>query len=746
MISHRFIKHLLVQLLCLGGAVGSAFAAGDDGKMQILFVGASPAAGAPEGVPAVLPIIAIGDLPSVETAKQEIFASRLRSSPVSTFVSEPSPANGEFDQFFLIAEVTLVPGESGPQFGVGGDSYALGDFAARMSSVVGAFTPEHRRIGFLSLTDGQDAFPMAMTDIQDTLDSWGFDMLVLMIRDGPAGSCGNAPAQALHYSVISGLADRVPFGNGDGISTAVEVEAYLTRALKRQTARDPVCGPSYSLILKASNDPAHPMVTHNGKSAFGEMEAQLYHETFEAMFLMDSPNAGTVQDFLNSCVYCPNEVALLDRLQQMEDRARTAALETEIWTRIEGDEGRDRLVIYVENCALCTYRERAEERIADIDAKAAALARENEGFRAASETGDLEALRAYVDSCHVCTHAEAAGRQIAEIEADTVYQAERAMLEQALGARSLDALQAYLDGCKICDGRDAVAAAVLVETRRIEFSAPCLALAALPQHGGPRKLEAIDQDMAHGVCEIAAKEFPDDGLIRTMLGRVAQAAGDFETAKAAYDFGMADNTPAAYGLAAYSHYAPPQGEPIDLDKAEDLALVGAEMGDWLSQEILTVIYSKGLAPDKTPADAFAIAQNIADEGNALAQFFVGYYYLTGTGVEPNAGRAAAWLQKSVDQGYTHAYSFLAELHEHGKGTEQQPDRAAELYWTALEKGDPTATDRLTTQLGNRDREVIRIIQQRLRDEGVFRGSVDGIAGPSTVTAIQRYAESLTEAG
>ena len=170
------------------------------------------------------------------------------------------------------------------------------------------------------------------------------------------------------------------------------------------------------------------------------------------------------------------------------------------------------------------------------------------------------------------------------------------------------------------------------------------------------------------------------------------------------------------------------------------------MGDWLSQEILTVLYSKDLVPGKTPVDAFVIAENIANEGNALAQFFVGYYYLTGTGVDQSEDLAAEWLGKSVEQGYTHAYSFLAELHEKGTGAEPLPDKAADLYWAALGEGDPTATDRLTTQLGNRDREVIRIIQQKLRDQGVYRGSVDGIAGPGTVAAIQRYTEQLTEQG
>ena len=743
MLLRRLFHHVFAPALIAASCLAPAFAATEISRTQLLFVGASPGA----DLPAKLPVISIADLPEAGKAKQEVFAARLRSSPVSTFVSQPSPENGHFEQFFLVTDVALETSANGYQIALGQTTYDLTEFAARMSAAVDAFNPKHRRIGFMRLTDTADTFPMAMSDIQGALDSLGFDMLVVMIGAQASGAgCSDAPAQAIHYSLISGLADRVPFGDGDGVSTSAEVEEYLTRALNRMSERDPVCGPKYSLILKSSNDPAHPLATHAGKSAFVDMETRLYNETFEAKFLMGSKDLDNVQAFLESCLYCPNEAALLERLNEMEENARTAKLESEIWNRIKDDPGRDRLAIYLKNCTLCAYRDAAESRIADIDARAAAFQREEEEFAAASETRDLDALRSYFAGCIACTHVEAAGRMVAEIEADTVYQVERAKLDDALGGRSIDLLQAYLDECKICDGRDEVAAAMVIEKKRQEFHAPCLALAGVPQLGGPRKLEAIDQDKARGVCETAAMEFPEDGLIRTTLGRIAQAAGDFETAQASYVFGMEDDVPSAYGLAAYSFYAPPDGGRIDLDKVEELAAIGAEKNDWLSKEILTVIYSKDLVPGKTPKDAFDIAQAIADEGNALAQFFVGYYFLTGTGVDPDEDQAVAWLTKSVEQGYTHSYSFLAELIEQGRGTEQLPDRAADLYWTALEDGDPTATDRLTTQLGNRDREVVRIIQQKLRDQGVYRGAVDGIAGPSTVAAIRRYAASLTEAG
>ncbi|MEM7441429.1 MAG: peptidoglycan-binding protein, partial [Pseudomonadota bacterium] len=122
----------------------------------------------------------------------------------------------------------------------------------------------------------------------------------------------------------------------------------------------------------------------------------------------------------------------------------------------------------------------------------------------------------------------------------------------------------------------------------------------------------------------------------------------------------------------------------------------------------------------------------------------GYFYMTGSGVEPSDEAAITWLDRSVRQGYLHAFSFLAELHEKGRGTELSAEIAADLYWDALVKGDPTARERVTGQLDQREREVVRILQQKLKDVGAYRGLIDGLAGPSTVAAINRFTETLPE--
>jgi TPR repeat protein len=108
--------------------------------------------------------------------------------------------------------------------------------------------------------------------------------------------------------------------------------------------------------------------------------------------------------------------------------------------------------------------------------------------------------------------------------------------------------------------------------------------------------------------------------------------------------------------------------------------------------------------------------------------------------------AAVWLQQAVDAGYTHANAYLAGIHERGAGGRARPDLAAELYWSALQQGDATARDYLTTELASRSAEVVRIIQGKLREQGLYRGAVDGVPGPGTEAAIRAYSNSLTGQG
>lgn len=733
----RIVRALLAVVVLIAPIQARA----DGSATRVLVVGTAPEAARSESPRAADAVIAFDRLPEAGGVAEALFGARLRARPVTIFPDTRPAPSGRFGEFFLVVQAALTRNDTGPSLSLGGEALSIPGFAQRLAATADAFDARDRRVVFLEIADPDTVFPSAMKAIRAALDPLGFDMQVVTISTGTDHDC--AGGQPLALSIASGLADRVPFGNGDGATTLAEAETYLDGALRRAVKRG--CGPDYNLIFKARDD-AETVVVAQPLSPAPAVEDSLARETVEAMFLEGTENASALADYLAACTYCPGEATLTARLETMAARARNAKLEDAIWAEIREDPVRERLATYVDHCTLCLHSDEALTRIEQLDAAAEATENERRAFLAARGARDLAGLRAYVETCVACAHADEARALIAQMEADGAYRAERALLSEAIETEDPDKLEAYLADCAVCDGaqearemRDRLA--TLAKLR-----APCLALAGLPQMGGPRKLEDIDQAQAVAVCGEVAQAFPDDGLVRVILGRIAQAAGNFEAAATAYADGMEKHVPAAFGLAAYSEYTPPDGGPIDPARVEEIALQGAQLGDWLSQEVLSVLYSKNLLPGKSGHEAFEAAMKVAAEGDPLAQYFVGHYYLTGVGTEASAEKAAQWFQKAMDAGYAPARPKLAELYEQGSAGAARPELAAELYWSALGQGDAATAQRLTTELASRSAEVVRIIQGKLREQGLYRGAVDGVPGPGTEAAIRAYAESIGSRG
>ena len=726
----RFVGLLIVA----AAATPPVAALADAPQTRLLTIGtAADAAAAPADA-----LIAFDRLPAEGRVDEALFGARLRANPVSTFPDTRPAPPAAFAEFFVVVRTELGEGDTGARLSLGGEALTIPGFGARLGATLAAFEAQDRRAVFLEIVDPDHAFPAAMPEFRAALDPLGFDLQVVMVSDTAGPGCtGDQP---LALSLASGLADRAPFGDANGVTTLGEAETYLGDALKRAVARG--CGPRYNLIFRPEGATRGDAVVAHPLSPAAEVEDRLDRETFEAMFLEGTDRVSALTDYLAACTYCPGEARLQARRDAMAARARIAELEDAMWAEIAEDTARDRLAIYVDHCQLCLHSDEALTRIERLDALAAAAESERRAFVAAQAARDLAGLRAYAETCVACAHQGEAEALIAEMESDADYQAERAQLTAALAQEDEGALDAYLAACTVCDGAEEARALLDRLAARDALRAPCLAVAGLPQMGGPRKLEDIDQAAATAACGTAAEAFPGDGLVRVILGRIAQAAGDITAAAGAYKAGMDEAVPAAFGLAAFAAYAPADGAPIDPAEVEALALKGAEMGDWLSHEVLSVLYSKNLVPGKSGAEALDAARAIADEGDPLAQYFVGHYYLNGIGTAPDPDEAADWLGKAVEGGYAPAKAQLAEVYERGSGETARPDRAAELLWAGLGQGDATATARLTTDLAERSAEVVRIIQGKLREQGLYRGAVDGVPGPGTEAAIRAYANSL----
>lgn len=745
----QFIQIALFGL-CLAQPVAAQTAA-PAGPIRLLFVGEDGPAPATDG--ASISVLSMPGLPQAEAAKGEMLATLLRSNPVSTFIAAPENLGGSTGQLFLLTELSLTKGApaadgavqpgSGHGVTIGAETMPLDLFAARLDALIDAFAPEHRQVAFFRVRDPDNIFAATVADFQQSLSAAGFAMVVITVGDVP-DTCNAAVAP--HYALLAGVADRVPFGDANGISTAAEAESWLSRTLARPGQRDPACAGTYSLIIRSNADAMQPVAYHDTSAVLPELETRLYMESFEAMFLLESDDSAKIGTYLQSCVYCPNEKPLTDKLRVMREVEMTRSLEASIWDEIKTDTRTDRLAVYLANCSLCAFRPEAEALMADLTAKAAAREAENAAFVQASASRDLAALRSYATDCVACDHRSDAEAMVAAIEADAAYQAENAALAAALQARDRAALEAWLATCVTCDGRTGAEAAVAEITQAETLIGPCERAAGLPAKGGPRQLTDIDIPAARQACGAALAELPQNPLLQVLAGRIDQAEGDFAKAAAAYENGVVANVPEAFGLAAYMRFAPPDGSAADFEAAVTLARGGAALGDWLSKEILMLAYSRELVAGNGPADALALARENAAEGNVAGQFFLGYFLLSGIGTSVDEAEAAVWLSRATDAGYARAKPFLSEIIERGQAVAASPEAAARLLWEALNDGDAIALARLTDQLSERSPEVIRIIQQNLRDVGIYSGRADGLPGPGTARAVQAYVQSLEQAG
>ncbi|WP_085877304.1 SEL1-like repeat protein [Roseisalinus antarcticus] len=738
---------VLAAALGLGAAGPASAQQGQDEAARLVFLAAAPGEGRPASAGDDLKVLTLDRLPEAGEAELQVLAALLRSNPVSTFVATPDgPTGARTGDLHLVLDLALAKGEADQAVSVslGGETMPLDAFAGRLSSLVSAFNAEARQMAYLRIDDPEDLLAAALADLRGAIEPSGFAMSILMVGADPATCEG--PRAPVHYAIIGGIADSDPFGDGDGDTTIAEATAYVSAALQRNVTRQEPCAARYSLILRGDDDPARAVVRAEATPIFPDMETAVYQEKFQALFLMSADEEGPIRDYLQTCTYCPSEAALSDRLREIGERQLALRLETGIWEGIRDDTDPGRITVYLENCKLCAFRDEAEALIARLEQIDATRDAEAEAFRSLAAARDLTGLRGWIADCVACLQREEAAALVSELEADTRVQAEAAALDEAVTQRNAELIEAWLQECEVCAAKGEAEAALAGLQEQAVAATACLTAAGLPQQGGPRLLSEINQMAARALCGSVLAAHPGNPLAITALGRVEQAAGNMDEARAAYEAGIEAGIAAAYGLAAHSLYAPGDGNVADYTGAEQLAREGHARGDWLSGEVLTVLYSRELIEGQGADDAFAIALRDAESGNSVAQFFTGYFYRIGAGVPQSDSDAVAWLTQSVDQGYVHANSFLAEIFEEGgEGVPQDTERAAELYWAALSAGDPTALDRLANQINDRPSAIIGAIQTRLRDVGAFSGRVDGIGGNNTASAIRVYANSVQTA-
>jgi TPR repeat protein len=128
----------------------------------------------------------------------------------------------------------------------------------------------------------------------------------------------------------------------------------------------------------------------------------------------------------------------------------------------------------------------------------------------------------------------------------------------------------------------------------------------------------------------------------------------------------------------------------------------------------------------------------ADLGNSAGMVNLGFLYARGKGVEQSDQQAVFWYKKAAAEGNAAGLHNLAAMADNGRGFDRDPDLAADLMLQALELRYDFSYKQMTQQSKNWTVQFRRALQRKLREAGVYSGSIDGEFGESTISAIDAY--------
>lgn len=175
----------------------------------------------------------------------------------------------------------------------------------------------------------------------------------------------------------------------------------------------------------------------------------------------------------------------------------------------------------------------------------------------------------------------------------------------------------------------------------------------------------------------------------------------------------------------------------DFTQAFDWYMKAAETGLAAAQSNVGSMYNLGDGVRQSYPEALRWFRLAADNGYGYAMYSLGDMYLAGNGVAKDAEEATAWYQKASDAGDANGHWSLSLRYLYGDGIGKDTQRAAELAYLALTNGLQIALDEFQ-DIRNADTSpnYRRAIQEMLKRDGFYAGTIDGSFGPATQRAIE----------
>lgn len=240
-----------------------------------------------------------------------------------------------------------------------------------------------------------------------------------------------------------------------------------------------------------------------------------------------------------------------------------------------------------------------------------------------------------------------------------------------------------------------------------------------------------DERKAVGLLTRAAKQGHADAqyLLGLALYRGRGAAVDRRAA--AYWFARASEAGhpgGAYHLAIC--YSAGIGVGRDLEKAAALLKRAAARGYPEAQFMLASAYTNARGVEQDHAWAALWYGKAAERGLARAQYMLGLSFGAGLGLPRDLDRAYFWLTLAARQGDHNARALARDLAGALGETRRTAIEARAAAWRAV--GIPGQAR------PGADRPTVRFVQYALDRLGYAPGPVDGVMGPLTREALERY--------
>lgn len=364
---------------------------------------------------------------------------------------------------------------------------------------------------------------------------------------------------------------------------------------------------------------------------------------------------------------------------------------------------------------------------------------ETQLWQEARAANTSRAYARYLDGCNLCLFAPEALRQQQQAGPDPAALNDRKLLARIEADPNIHTWGDYLSDCQLCEEREAMQTNLDIALKADTAQANCLDLARSPSAGGDG-LHVREAPAAEEACLLALEQ-QDSMASRLVLAEAYRLQGKADLAVETFDQALRAGEASAVDGLALSLFqfskAGSEGRRRLASLMEAPSLQEPSPRRALVQALIA-IEQLGASERLRPQPEIVRLLEAAAKGQEPdAHFTLGLLFSFGQLAERDLTKAATAFQNATALGHVEASAYYADHVERGLGVSADYKLAAELFYRALKDQSDWASTRLIEQGRSRPLEVMKHIQRFLRQDGYYRGPLDGVAGSSTVKALTK---------